>query len=532
MLEEVALWFTETRMDSRRALTLGRWRRLLLIVTCIIVWVLLSVQTCFPANYVAENPIDAQIGGLAFAVPGEVDGFAKAHATFGKLTWRDLWEPSIDLARNGFPVPPHLSYQIHRASDFFQQNLKEWSFVESDERPGELVREGEIMKRPEFARTLEIIAGDDGPYKFYHGKIAKSLSEYARANGGIVTMADFNQYQTIITDTLNSTFMGHEVHTCPPPCSGAVLLEGLNIAELLNFTNPDDPVEYHRLVETMKWVSAGRTELGDPDDLDVPNQARVAELQTKEFAQSVVRNISDDKTYSWKHYNPSYEANDPKGTSHYSILDEDGNAVAVTTTVNLYWGAKLHDPATGIILNSEMDDFSIPGRSNAYDLKPSIYNYIKPFKRPLSSTAPTIVVEKGKASLVIGASGGSRIVTSVFQAIVKNYLWDYSLLETIKSSRAHHQLIPEIAYLESGVKEKLIEGLKSRGHKVEGVAGGSVLQGIRRYHSGEIVAVSDFWRKGGVSCLILCRGPLLIRTTETCRLLISELEMPPIAIPM
>jgi gamma-glutamyltranspeptidase len=248
----------------------------------------------------------------------------------------------------------------------------------------------------------------------------------------------------------------------------------------------------------MKWMSAGRTELGDPLDTEVNNTERVAELQTKEYARAVSQNISDDRTYGWKHYNPSYEANDPKGTSHLSVLDKDGGAVALTTTVNLYWGAKLHDPKTGIVLNSEMDDFSIPGRSNAYDLKPSIYNFIKPYKRPLSSTAPTIIVENGKAALVIGASGGSRIVTSVFQAIVKNILWDLTLLDTVKSPRLHHQLIPEVATMEAGIPQDIIEGLKARGHALVDVAGGSVMQAIRRYSDGRIVAVADWWRKGGV----------------------------------
>src|SRR5690606_26379595 len=136
---------------------------------------------------------------------------------------------------------------------------------------------------------------------------------------------------------------------------------------------------------------------------------------------------------------------------------------------------------------------------NAYNLKPSVYNYIKPFKRPLSSTAPTIMIEDNKPTLIIGGSGGSRLVTSVFQALVKNYLWDFSLLDTIKSARAHHQLIPEVAYLEAGVPESLAESLRMRGHRVDRVFGGSVLQGIRRYSDGLIVAVSDYWRKGGVS---------------------------------
>jgi len=260
----------------------------------------------------------------------------------------------------------------------------------------------------------------------------------------------------------------------------------------------------------MKWISAGRTELGDPTDpVAASNSKRIRQLQSKSYAEAVRVNISADTTYSWEHYHPAYEPVDPKGTSHLSVLDNYGNAVALTTTVNLHWGAKVHDPQTGIVLNSEMDDFSIPGRSNAYHLEPSIYNYIIPHKRPLSSTTPTIIVEEdGTPGLVIGGSGGSRIVTGVFQAIVKNYLWGYSLLDTIKSPRLHHQLIPEVVLAESNTEEWILEGLKERGHAIKlrdlgEASGGSVIQVVKGMDSGRVEAVADWWRKGGVSFFLL-----------------------------
>jgi len=241
------------------------------------------------------------------------------------------------------------------------------------------------------------------------------------------------------------------------------------------------------------------------DPVVASNSGRIRQLQSKSYAEAVRANISADTTYSWEHYNPAYEPVDPKGTTHLSVLDNYGNAVALTTTVNLYWGAKVHDPQTGIVLNSEMDDFSIPGRSNAYRLEPSIYNYIIPHKRPLSSTTPTIIIEEdGTPGLVIGGSGGSRIVTGVFQAIVKNYLWGYSLLDTIKSPRLHHQLIPEVVTAERGSEKRILEGLEERGHAVHlrGVgetSGGSVIQAVKGMDSGRVEAVADWWRKGGVS---------------------------------
>ena len=250
-------------------------------------------------------------------------------------------------------------------------------------------------------------------------------------------------------------------------------------------------------------MSAGRTRLGDPADHKVYNDQLVKEIMTPEFAESVRRNISDKTTYPWQHYHPSWEESSSGGTSHISVIDPLGNAAALTTTVNIYWGAHVHDTQTGIILNSEMDDFSIPGESNAFNLTPSIYNYIKPLKRPLSSMSPTIVSEKdGKLSLVIGASGGSRIITGVIECIVKNYLWGYDLLDVVKSARIHHQLAPDVLYVENGISDKAIESLKKRGHTVQVVGGPgkeSVVGVVRRDKDGKISAVSDWWRKGGVS---------------------------------
>ncbi|KAI5787033.1 gamma-glutamyltranspeptidase-domain-containing protein [Peziza echinospora] len=444
------------------------------------------------------DPMLAQRGGLAFAIPGEVDGFWQLHKKYGSLPWEDLWKPSIELNRYGFAVTETLALRIDHDKAHFLNHTEEWSFLFSEET-GELLREGEIMTRPQLANTLEIISEPDGHHEFYHGSIAQSLAKAAQDAGGIVTKEDFAAFFTVEEYTVKTTAFGREFITCQSPCSGPVLIEGLNIADKLDVTDPSDPVTIHRMVEIMKWISAGRTELGDPADTAVANEERVEELMTKKYADEVISNISDDTTYPWQHYRPSYEPNEPKGTSHISVLDKDGNAVALTTTVNLYWGNFVHDTQTGIVLNSEMDDFSIPSRPNAYDLRPSIYNYIKPFKRPLSSTTPTISVEAdGKPGLVIGASGGSRIVTSVFECIVKSYLWGYDLLDTVKSPRIHHQLLPEVASVEKGVSPFAADGLRLRGHNVTEIpVAGSVVGAIRRLEDGRIFAVADWWRKKG-----------------------------------
>jgi gamma-glutamyltranspeptidase len=213
----------------------------------------------------------------------------------------------------------------------------------------------------------------------------------------------------------------------------------------------------------------------------------------------------DVKTEPWQHYHPSYMPNEPKGTSSLAVLDKDGVAVALTTTINLDFGSMLYDTETGIVLNinSEMDDFSIPLARNAYDLEPSVYNEIAPQKRPLSPCAPTVILRDGLPELIIGASGGSQIVTSIFLSIVKFYKWEWPLLEVIRSPRVHHQLIPEVVYAEFGLPEWVSEGLKMKGHAVSWQSGGSVVQAIARNSVGEILSVSDWWRKDGVSMHVL-----------------------------
>ncbi|KAL7274071.1 hypothetical protein RUND412_003037 [Rhizina undulata] len=457
-----------------------------------------------------QDPLLAQIGGLAVGIPGEVSGYAAAHRLLGALPWKDLWEPSIDLNRNGFEVTAILELIISKEAKMFMENKEEWGFLFSPE--GRLLSQGETMKREAYARTLEIIAGitDDGdesdPYRgvteFYNGSLAERMAQVVQENGGIITKEDFGKYYTVVEETASTTFLDKTVDTCHAPCSGPVLLEGLNIAEGLNMSDSSRTVSYHYIVEAMKHLSAGRTELGDPFDPIVASNPRIAALQTKPYAAAILPNISATRTFSWQYYNPSFETVDPKGTSHLSVIDKHGNAVALTTTINLYWGAQFHDPQTGIIFNSEMDDFSIPGRSNAYELRPSIYNYILPYKRPLSSTSPTIISEdNGTISLVIGASGGSRIVTGVFQAVIKNLVWGWGLIDTVRSARLHHQLLPEAVFVEKGVEEWICDGLRRRGHVVEknglgAAAGASVIQVVRMVEGG-VEGVADWWRKGG-----------------------------------
>lgn len=327
-----------------------------------------------------DNYEAAKFGGLSIGVPGELHGLATAHQYYGVLPWHRLWEPSVEISIRGFPVTPVFEKIMAPHVDFFKANRHDgWDFLFNKET-GEIVKAGDTITRPEFARTLSTIAGRSvtdvsdysGVHDFYNGDIAAQIVATVNSTGGIMTQADLASYFTSVESTVSTSFHGYTVETCAPPCSGQVLLEGLNIVEGLPIFESGEAVTYHYMVEAMKWLSAGRTELGDPTDPVVQsNEHRVKELLTKKWAEEVRKNISESTTYGWEHYRPSYEPNRVHGTSHIEAVDKEGNAASLTTTVNLYWGSQVADKVTGIIFNDQMDDFVSAPRS--YKLITRIY---------------------------------------------------------------------------------------------------------------------------------------------------------------
>ncbi|BFZ59648.1 hypothetical protein YB2330_000662 [Saitoella coloradoensis] len=451
------------------------------------------------------NPKASQIGALAVGVPGEVAGYGAAHALYGKLPWNILIEPSVKLAREGILVQKDLASRLKLLEEDFLADPA-WRTVVAPN--GTLLAEGDMMYRLNYSNTLERIASH-GPSAFYKKPIASHIVDFLAARGGILTLDDMASYEAKVEEPIKGWYHGREVLTCRAPCSGPVLLEALNIVEGLDLKNVGyTPLGAHYLVEAMKWASAGRTELGDYVEGDPDNSVRIAELLTKEWAAKARANISSDETYGWEHYGPKYDFVENHGTTHLSVVDKDGMAASITSTVNLYFGSRLIEPTTGIILNDEMDDFSQPGVSNAFNLTPSIYNFIRPFKRPLSSSAPAIIVHDGDFELALGSSGGSRIVTAVFEAIVRTYDWGFNLLDVVEAPRLHHQLLPASVSVESGVSEDIINGLRERGHEVDIFPASrprAEVQVVRRYKgrqkgktTGWVEGVSDS-RKGGVA---------------------------------
>lgn len=470
----------------------------------------------------------AQRGGLSVSVPGEIRGYEVAHQMFGKLPWADLFEPNIQIAREGIACPEELAARLQVYGQSFPQD-PDWQPIFAPE--GRLLAPGDLLKRSTFADTLEIIA-KNGSQVFYEGDIARSLVNHAQKHGGTLTMDDMRNYQARVEDPLMSTYRDDlQILTCGSPSSGPVLIEGLNILENFNMSAVGNgPLGHHYLVEAMKYLSAGRTELGDPYYLKTEEVARMGQLAEKEYASLCAANISDTQTYDWDKYNPKYEFGMNHGTTSLSVVDSEGNAVAITTTVNLIFGSGLLDPRTGIILNdvctlslgtilfadryrSKMISgkrfdlhihslltyyLSIPGTSNAFGLRPSILNYIKAGKRSMSSQTPTLVTQDDQIRLSLGGSGGSRIVTAILDALVKRFDWEYDLSDTIRQPRVHHQLLPNIISAESSLDPKVIAGLKERGHEIELYPMGSPRSEIQAVEKleGILYAMSDPRKRG------------------------------------
>ncbi|KAJ1730190.1 hypothetical protein LPJ61_003146 [Coemansia biformis] len=445
------------------------------------------------ADMFIGNITQARVGGLAIGVPGEIAGLHSAHSRFGRLPWHRLVEPSIALARNGFVLGPAAYRQVVAME---QDILRSPGFntTYADGR-GKLLGPDALVRRPALAETLEAIARD-GPRAFYKGHIARSLTEAIRDNGGILTLDDFAQYRPVDREPLESYYHGRRVLTGPAPTSGSILLNMLNVLEgyTLALEGPS-AVNYHRIVEAMKFGAAQRTFLGDPSFIDI--SANVSRQISKLFAADIRANISDTQTFGLAHYAPEYDVLNNHGTTHISVLDKDEMAVSLTSTINLEFGSRIMDPRTGIILNDEMDDFSTTNMTNGFGLRPSPNNKIVPGKRPLSSTAATIVESNGHVELVVGGSGGSRILTAVLQVIVNVLDFGMQLDDAVDRPRLHHQLIPEALGVDPLVPSSLVHGLADRGHTIVPLSHrNSVVQAVHRLPSGLLHAVSDARKYG------------------------------------
>ena len=380
------------------------------------------------------------IGGQAAGVPGTVSGFWKAHQRFGKLPWKELVEPAIKLAEEGFFPAKILVDDIQGIRDWFRNKTNfEQYFLHIDTK--------EKFKQPELAETLRRIA-EFGAEDFYFGKTAELIVEQMKKSNGLITMEDLNAYEAVWRKPLRARWRDYEIISSPPPSSGGfAIIPLLKMKDYLQhyFIDLDhNSAQYiHLVAEMEKRVFADRAEyLGDPDFFDIDMETLISE----DYIAKRALEVNPDSISTIEGVNPGLESPD---TTHYSIVDQWGNAVSNTYTINWNYGSGVVIEGAGFLLNNEMDDFSAkPGVPNIFGVVGNVANEIQPEKRMLSSMSPTIIMKDDKVEMVLGTPGGSTIFTSVFQAIVNIIDFDMTPFEAIEATRFHHQLLPpdEVTY--------------------------------------------------------------------------------------
>eukprot|EP00794_Sanderia_malayensis_P014206 gene14206-15688_t len=440
----------------------------------------------------------SSIGGLAIAVPGEIRGMYEVWKKYGKLPWHDLVQPAINITTEGFQVPQ----RMHETAHIFR------SAVESDPglrsllfKNGKIVELGTIVKDPTMAATLKRI--QQNPEDFYTGALAEDIVKDIQDVGGIITLDDLANYKVVKRKVLVDEIGDLTMYTVPAPMGGPVVTQILNIVKGYGFSQDDLKdnnkaiLLYHRLIEAMKFSFAQYSKLGDPDFVDEEAiQKLMDDMTSAKVGHTFRQKITDDKTHELSYYGAEAAPPFDKGTSHVSVFAANGDAVAATHTINSLYGAAYKSKTTGILYNSVMDDFSTQGGQNKYGFPPSQMNYIKPGKRPMSSMAPFILVDKyGRVKMVLGCSGGPRIITASVSVLMHKLWFGEELGHAVTKARAHHQLIPNTVWVERRreLPKFIRQGLMKKGHNITQIERPefSACQVVYSDGPGEIFAKSD-----------------------------------------
>ncbi len=422
-------------------------------------------------------PDASEIGYKSIGVPGSVAGMVYAEQKYGKLTLKQVIAPAIKLARDGYTLT------WGEAADLHDPYLAK--FPESHrvfQRNGNYYNPGELFRQPDLARTLQRIA--DHPDDFYHGALARELAAAMQKGGGLITAGDLASYEVKEREPVRGTYRGYEIISAPPPSSGGiVLIESLNILEGYNLADMQSrsAQSIHFTVEAFRRAFFDRAEfLGDPDFAKIP----VAQLLDKKYAAAWRDTIdlahaspskelkrpavfSQLEQYAAAHppATPPHESNH---TTHYSVVDAAGNAVAVTTTINDWFGSRVTADGLGFLLNDEMDDFSSkPGVPNSDGLIQGAANAIGPGKRPLSSMTPTIVMHDGKTVMVLGSPGSSKIITTVANVLMGVVDYGMNIQESVNAPRFHNQWLPDVVNVEKWFSPDTLNDLRTMGYKVQ-----------------------------------------------------------------
>ena len=405
----------------------------------------------------------SKTGGLAVGVPGTIAGIFKAHKKFGSLPMQTILRPVILLAKNGFKITEKQAKQFNDYSAVFKQVNQENSIYTKKFKPGDL------FENKALANTLQQIS-DNGRSAFYQGDIAKTLVAFLQKNGGIVSLKDLNNYQAIWREPIVFNYKDLRIISMSPPSSG-----GICMAQILKTTANYPIAQYGHnttktiqvLTEAQRRAYADRSHyLGDPDFIDIPVDSLLSDTYLKGRMDSF---SFEGATPSKELTHGSISQAESTETTHYSIVDSYGNAIAVTTTLNASFGSKLYSKKLGFFLNNEMDDFSAkPGTPNLFGLVGGNANAIAPQKRMLSSMTPTLVEKDNKLWMTLGTPGGSTIITSVLQTILNVYEFNMSMQQAVDAPRFHHQWLPDIVKVEANsFDDKTIKELENKGYKID-----------------------------------------------------------------
>jgi len=409
----------------------------------------------------------ARYSHLAAGVPGTVSGFYTAHQKFGRLPWKQLLQPAIEQARDGIVVSYDLAEFLHLRKDRLCRNAAACGYYFKPD--GSSYEAGDLFVQSDLAATLELIA-EDGPDAFYKGEIAVLIAAEMKRGGGLVDAESLAAYVPVVRKAMTGSYRGFDIVTMPPPSSGGVhVVQMLNILEQFPIAGfgSGSADAIHILTEVARLAYADRSQhLADPDFHDVPLQWLTSKAYGKQLAATIDMKKARDSNDVSPGVEPAYESED---TTHYSVMDSDGNVVSNTYTLNFSFGSGIAVPGGGFLLNNEMNDFAAkPGVMNAFGMLGGDANAVEAGKRPLSSMTPTIVFSNGEPWFATGSPGGSRIITVVLQMIVNIIDHGMNIAEAANAPRMHHQWFPDVLYLEPGFSPDTIQILKERGHDVQG----------------------------------------------------------------
>lgn len=425
-------------------------------------------QSANTEMYLDENgvyiPSLSRDGMTSVGIPGSVAGLYYAHHKYGKLSFEEVISPAINLARNGFELEYH---QTQLLNLFYDEFCKYESSKKIFTNDGSKFRTGDLLIQKDLAAALTLIMlrGPDG---FYRGETADKIVNMSQEYGGRITLEDLEKYSPIEREVLKGSFNDYDIIGMPPPSSGGIaLIQSLNIFENFDFKKQQwgSSTYTHYLAEIFKRIFADRSKhIGDPEYYNVP----VDVLISKEYSKIIFNEISDTAASAETITPGNFLRFESEETTHYSVIDSEGNAVSVTTTINSAYGNKIVCEGAGFLFNNEMDDFSSkPGEPNQFGLVGSEANKIEPGKRMLSSMSPTIVLKNNQPILILGAPGGSTIITSVIQVLINTLYFGMDIKQAVDASRIHHQWKPDrLDYEHFGLSDDVISNLVKRKHNI------------------------------------------------------------------